>query len=335
MTPHDDLPRDAWLSEALRHAPDADAAPPAELSETILRQARNAVKTAAPPRSTHPLWQAWSWLARPPIAAGFATLMVATLVGVMWWDKPLDDALPRAEAPATASDNAAAAPAQVPAAAPALEPGKVRDEAKASERVEKETPRAAAKRVAVPPAAPAQKREQAPEVATPAIVAEEPRARAADAAAPMATAPAPARESAVESRVAPSQSLGKVAAAPAPAPAAGLSLRRQEIDTVTPLAEQPERWTWQRGGDTQPMRPALQSWLAQLDRTARWRPADTAAPPVDALVLLLSRDGTRQATIQLGDDTVWLTRAGGSPLMASLPPATAATLKAALLAATP
>ena len=32
--------RDAWLSEALRHAPDADVAPPAALSEMILRAAQ-------------------------------------------------------------------------------------------------------------------------------------------------------------------------------------------------------------------------------------------------------------------------------------------------------
>ena len=38
----------------------------------------------------------WHWLARPSVAAGFAGVMVATLVGVMWWDQPLDEAMPRA-----------------------------------------------------------------------------------------------------------------------------------------------------------------------------------------------------------------------------------------------
>ena len=39
-----DSERDAWLREALRHAPDADAAPPRDLSETILAQARAAAR---------------------------------------------------------------------------------------------------------------------------------------------------------------------------------------------------------------------------------------------------------------------------------------------------
>ena len=35
----------------------------------------------------------WNWLARPPVAAGFASVMAATLVGLMWWDRPMDETL--------------------------------------------------------------------------------------------------------------------------------------------------------------------------------------------------------------------------------------------------
>lgn len=103
-TPHGDDDRDAWLAQALRHAPDANADAPPALSDAILREARAAAPrpaaSYAPPRpdTTGPLqWlaSAWSWLARPPVAAGFASVMVATLVGVMWWDKPLGESLPR------------------------------------------------------------------------------------------------------------------------------------------------------------------------------------------------------------------------------------------------
>ena len=78
-----DEERDAWLAQALRHAPDADADAPPALSDVILREARAAAvqsaASAAPPRSGGiglPRWlaSAWDWLARPPVAAGFASV---------------------------------------------------------------------------------------------------------------------------------------------------------------------------------------------------------------------------------------------------------------------
>ena len=43
----------------------------------------------------------WSWLARPPVAAGFASVMAATLVGMLWWDRPMDETrLPPPSSPA-------------------------------------------------------------------------------------------------------------------------------------------------------------------------------------------------------------------------------------------
>jgi hypothetical protein len=96
-----DSERDAWLREALRHAPDADAAPPRDLSETILAQARAAARVGGAPARTsrrrHPVLALWDWLARPPVAAGFASIMAATLVGLMWWGRPMDETLPRPE----------------------------------------------------------------------------------------------------------------------------------------------------------------------------------------------------------------------------------------------
>ena len=51
-TPDDDnVPRDAWLREALRHAPDAEAAPSHKVDENILRMGRAAVA----PRTERPV----------------------------------------------------------------------------------------------------------------------------------------------------------------------------------------------------------------------------------------------------------------------------------------
>lgn len=122
--------RDAWLTQALRHAPDANADAPPALSDAILREARAAAPrpaaSYAPPRpgTTGPLqWlaSAWGWLARPPVAAGFASVMVTTLIGIMWWDKPLDESLPREPEMISSTPRARAevAPPAVVAAAPA------------------------------------------------------------------------------------------------------------------------------------------------------------------------------------------------------------------------
>jgi len=358
-TPHDDPARDAWLSEALRHAPDADAAPSAELSNAILRHARQAVKAPLarePARRPNPLAQLWAWLARPPVAAGFATVMVATLVGVMWWDRPLDDALPRSDTPAAtraaeppvAPPPVAAAPARAPEEPQAFEPERKKESANTT-------------------ATPAPKRDRARESASerraPAAATDASRARSADAAAPppaaapttpaptpapapaatgeiaaqSAAAPAPARDEALQQGGgnAPARALAK--SAPAAATGGALSLRAQDSDTPLLTIDEPRRWSWQRDAAMRAMTPALQRWLVQLDRAARWRPADS--PPSAAsnshVVLQLWRDGAPRATITLGDEAVWLTPADGAPMTAPLAPATAVSLKATLITATP
>ena len=121
-----DAERDAWLREALRHAPDADAAPPSVLSDAILAQARAAAARADCAGAARAGVRAagartriaalWAWLARPPVAAGFASVMAATLVGLMWWDRPLDETMPqRAGAePRERTDGAAQQPPAKP-----------------------------------------------------------------------------------------------------------------------------------------------------------------------------------------------------------------------------
>jgi hypothetical protein len=89
-----DEPVDAHLRAALRHAPDADAAPPLALTEAILSQARaasHARPNAAPAvirwSPLRGLRQAWLALSQPALATGLASVMVASVVGLMWWDR--------------------------------------------------------------------------------------------------------------------------------------------------------------------------------------------------------------------------------------------------------
>ncbi len=104
---------DAHLQAALRHAPDAALAAPPQLREAILHQARIAARAGSPlpsaaapsPAVAQPGW--WQsidrltrWLARPAVATGFASLAAATLIGLMWWDQPMDERVASSTAPA-------------------------------------------------------------------------------------------------------------------------------------------------------------------------------------------------------------------------------------------
>ncbi len=325
MSPSDhDDERDAWLSAALHHAPDAQAAPPPALSDTILRQARGAARApkAAPPARPRAAWATvWDWLARPPVAAGFASLMVATVVGLIWWERPIDETL---APPNVSSPAARVAPATASAAAP-----------KAARR-DADAPRPAPassgrRRLAVTP----EPLPTAPAAPTPF----------ADRGTPAQAAPAGTeRNAAAEARTdtgatasgAPARGAAKAVPFAVPQAAAD-QLRREDSTDARPaalaalldsVAAQPQRWSWQRGESRRPMNPALQGWLRQLDGATdgRWRDAGGVAPASPADVVQLYRDGTPVATLQLSDDAVWL--APGS--QASLPRSATRTLKQAL-----
>ena len=149
-----DSERDAWLGEALRHAPDADAGAPPGVRDAILRQAREAAATPAPradaQRRNSP-WSGW-WLGlmQPPVAAGFASVMVATLVGVMWWGRPIDEPLREANQPDVAAPEASSTPSATnpsPVAVPETPPAEAAPppaarEAEAARRVPAQPPQA-------------------------------------------------------------------------------------------------------------------------------------------------------------------------------------------------
>jgi hypothetical protein len=305
---HDDPERDAWLSEALRHAPDAQAAPPPALSDAILRQARAAATTTTSARAARSgpssgAWAAvWAWLARPPVAAGFASVMVATLVGLLWWGQPLETT----RMPPPASETSVAPRGSLPASAPiAVAPAPA---PLSSVRRPASAPTAAAP----PPTFARRLREAAP---------------ASDNTASMARGQASATASGA---LAPSAAK---AAAPRRLDALATTRPAALSALLASVAAQPERWTWQRGDALQPMTPALQRWLVQLDgaTAAHWRSAAEPAPAVPGSVLRLSRDdASTAATLRLTDDAVWFAPAS----RAELPRAAIDALKQALDEAT-
>jgi hypothetical protein len=365
----DSVPHDAWLREALRHAPDADALPPSTLSETILRQARAATARAAPPQPPsfgQRLAAAWSWLGRPPVAAGFASVMVAGVVGLMWWDRPIEESLPPRDAavPAAAPMAApasmpsiAAVPAQTPAPAttpaPTTPPAPVAAEpTRAPAPSTRRAPalaQAPAREVAPPGAAgatapPAPRPAEAPVVAdatAPAAPSAAPPAAIQESRAAAAAADADARAERTE-RARSATTLSKAA------PPAALAARR---DFAAPamsigglrsaIAAQPERWRWSRGGgERRAVQGPLDTWLGQLDgaTASRWQAeaADTSASRDEAAPSLqLWLDGRLHSTLRLDAGGVVLEPAAASARQrATLPASTSEALRAALEQAT-
>jgi hypothetical protein len=333
------IERDAHLREALRHAPDAQVQPPSAVSSFILNEARAKARDASPPPRPKPnaLATLWQWLARPSVATGFAGVMAATLVGMMWWGQPMDEALPQRPAPAIASaPGATAPPVQAP---PPIAPAQRAAPEPPRAALRKSAPAAEAKldtapitREAVPPAA------QAP-APTPAPAAAAPAEHGITAATAGTAATAAFIEEAKRSR---SLSEATDAAAAKAAPRRGLNdLRQQRFDAEAhpavaqlraSIAAEPARWAWQRdGGAPQAMNDAVYAWLAQLDAAAgaAWQPraARETAPPLGRELRLL-RDGRVLHSLRLTERGVSWEREQAA-WQAELPLATVQALEAA------
>ncbi len=331
----DDLPRDAWLREALRHAPDADAAPPPKLNETILRMGRAAVAPReeraapavhrAPPAVASgsvgpgPLASLWAWLTRPPVAAGFAVLFLSTVVGVMWMGRAPD------EAAATHEDTIAAVSPAAPTTPPATSATPAANSAAADRARAATGLPEAAKRAAEAPAVAAAPPARKPE--PPPVLAKSeapPPAVAPAAAPPMAAAPAQAKQAAAEQAARDLASAERresgaradMAAAPAAvapaAPASGAIETPSLSNLRFEIRRKAEAWSWQRDeGESRPMDDAMQNWIAMADRTTRpaWREG-TAPGMAMTTTLRFTRDGVVRAVLRLGPAGAQLTRGG-------------------------
>lgn len=334
--------RDAHLREALRHAPDAQVQPPPDLSRFILDEARAKARDAAVPPRSKPglLTQLWHWLARPSVATGFAGVMAATLVGMMWWGRPMDEALPPRHEPEVAAAPASVSPATSAAAAAAARAEDMRAQKEAPpEALRKPAPKAVKPQPeAQPPAqekkedlarsAPAQSATPAPAAATPSapmVAAAPPPPTGGAAPAGVAVdAAEPARSRAADARRA------KVAEAFSPSNSAETppSIAALRAD----IASAPARWTWQRPGEAaQPMNDNVYAWLAELDAVTgnRWlaRQARESAPLLGRELRLL-RDGQVQHSLRLSEaGALW--QQGQASWQASLPLSAVQALEAA------
>jgi hypothetical protein len=123
-----EVPPDAHLRAALRHAPDREAAPPPGLSALILAQARQAAATAT--ASHVPWFRRWGLalqaldrlLPSPALGGAVATVALATVIGVMWRGGPPADREEPSLADATAPVVMPAAPAPPPPVVPVRQP---------------------------------------------------------------------------------------------------------------------------------------------------------------------------------------------------------------------
>jgi hypothetical protein len=309
----DEAPRDAWLRTALRHAPDADAAPPPKLEETILRMGRAAVAPREPHARPLPPPAAgggdsrfaslWAWLSRPPVAAGFAVVFLSTVLGVMWLGRPVEDAMmPREETAASLPPEARPA-----AQAAAEREGEAAGLPEAARRAADTSTK-----VAIAPAEPPARKGGTP--AAPAAVPPAPSAQATPAA-PAAAKEAAARDATSAERREAAAARSPAAAAPASAAIETPSLSNLRFE----IRRRPDAWTWQRDdGEARPMDDAMLDWIVQADRTARssWQHGASAGAQVTT-TLRFTRDGVVRAVLRLDPAGMQLTR-GGKTESASL-----------------
>jgi len=288
--------RDARLRRALESAPDADLLPDERTRRAVLDAARQA---AAPsPRISwwKQLWQGMGDRAMPWSAA-FATVVIATLVTVLWRDREIPSGRP--DVAPTSESAPEAAPPALPASTPA----------------------------ALQPAVPARKVAPAakpqPQVA-PARKAESPRERRAEVAAdtmrdqavgelsksgPSPQAPEPTKQADVAAAA-----RAAAPAAPAMSRAAPPGLASQAESTVAPswthlrLAAQGRRIELARD-----QAPRLAQLLNGISREAR------SQEPLEAAVAMrveLMREGESAGVIELAGPQVRWTPSGGSSFTA-------------------
>lgn len=293
--------RDPHLLAALRHAPDRDVAPPPEVSARILAAAREVVR----PVPAAPAWRRLgAWLVQPQVGAAFATVAVATLLGVMWGTQappptaPPPQAAPQADAP---SPMASPAPAPAPASATLQSPPAAEGQAAKPARRQAAAPERLAKaaEATAPPATPA-----AP-AASPAAVppAAAPPAAPDEARPAAATTPAAPPTRARSERAA-NPEPGAFARSQGPAPAA-LADAAPAFDPLQALeARGTGSWTWHTGGPADERRhdePQRAWWAAvRLATQGRWQ---AVTPPQGAPWLVLQH-GAGRTRFWLADEAL-------------------------------
>jgi hypothetical protein len=330
---------DPWLAAALRHAPDAADTPPAALSEAILRAAHESAATAHAPnsdsRSPGVLLQLWSWLTQPAVATAFTTLVLATAIGVMWWDEAVEPRSTRpAPPPAPAVAEAPAAPPAEPPAAvsasPAARPS-AQQEAPIADAANKSTPTSGGDAAAATSAKKAEGRGAivAGRVAAPSP--EPPRQQAASADQ-MPEARSDATAATAPSTPAAAAPMRARSAEPAAASGERAAAINEPAALFAAVREQPQRWRWQAdGGAMRAVDAPFLRWWAELERaTSTWSaqsPTAGSTGAAPALVLRAIDDASQAVTIRLEADSVQAQFASGAAWHATLSGADAEALR--------
>jgi hypothetical protein len=288
VSTHDDE-HDAHLRAALRHAPDHDVSAPALLGAQILGAARRAVQP--PPavsrvaRLRAALAATFAMLTRPAGAAAFASVALATVIGVMWRDVTPPEVLPeRRASPAVAPATPAAPPVPAP---PAAEPSALAPATTAAPPAPPAPPTTAKAapreptRARTAPASPPEASGDA-QLATPAPRADDATAANAQAKAKrqQPTLATPAREGDRSRDVQPSEAAGARTDAQAPQTAARAEARKAADAAAAPQAAARAAEPQVLGRTAAPSTPGrvAPAPAGQGSRTAEPRATDGATP---------------------------------------------------------
>lgn len=340
---------DPRLRAALRHAPDRDLAPPAALDRRILDAASEALRSKRV--SARSGWRAWlDALTRPAGAAALTSVVLATVIGVMWQDGPPPEAPPETPSetlsemkaappkaamtppapagenrtpsePATAAAVAAAPVATLPPppAAPLPRPDRSK-EALSKEALSKAAPTPAPAPAPAPSLGPAlgQAPAEAPASPPPAPPAAPPVASPAPGVAAPSPLSAPPRSDAAEAVVRPRSEVSQSMPRSMPAPAARSADRSLAAAFDPMLAAL---------ATTDPGSPDA-ALLRELQRAmdGRWQAVlpPSRLPTFTTAPLRLPGDA---GTLQLeGDEIVW-TGPDGTPWSGTLPAGAAPLLR--------
>ena len=334
---------DPHLQAALRHAPDAQLAAPAEVSAQILAAAhRSTHETPRQPAAAPTGWKLrWlPWWRQPQASAAMATVLLAGVVGLLWRDEQPGPASQleldpgsTAQAPLPAAPAAGASPPET------LPPEALRQVQAAPDRF-RERDQAARKSEAI--ASSSQRVRSTPAVAADLVPQEAVADQASNTVAERPTAaqgrPPAASPAAAVAAVAvappplpPAVTVAAAAAAPAPvltgapSPATAQGARTSGAPSALPAAARlaPPRpapviqaldgWAWEAGlglrfGSGLALRDPDRAWMSALLRQTQglWQRVDNATPATAAWRLERLTQGRVQEQLWLeADGLLW------------------------------
>ena len=324
-----DVLRDARLAQALKHMPDAHLQPDPQARSAVLQAALRALDSApAPAQNAHrkegslklnagtSAWQkGWHWLLgqpgqRMPLTGALASLLVASMVTLMWYDHDVPDANPQSVQVAVA--NHGGAPDKAESANPSSTTAQKATEApRASAAPQTRTVPPLAPAPIAAPTTPAAPPAQGATPSPPVVVAPgavDPTQAADNVPAPLSPL-APAKESAAErsdtrpastpmaDKADSAKPTAKMAAA-APAPMAQSANRARQEAIASPGLQVV------LDGQRRSLTPAQSASLLAALRALPWQGQSSRADAANAIGGLMA-DSAAALTVQTPDGERW------------------------------